>query len=120
LSDSRVSEEGKKIRVLQVDDDSSLLDISNCAREMLLEPTKYLAQNLVDEVIGMIKVSNRIKIINNVHDGIWINADKTFRVFINLLEKAIYAIPDRGLVEINSCQLKDSIEINLQTLCGYS
>ena len=93
--------------------DKIIDDLLDYSREMHLELTKYLAHNLVDEAIGVIKVPDRIKIINNVHQGIWIwvNADKMLRVFINLLKNAIDAISDRGLVEINSCQLKDCVEI---------
>ena len=71
--------------------DKIIDDLLDYSREMHLELTKYLAHNLVDEAIGVIKVPDRIKIINNVHQGIWIwvNADKMLRVFINLLQKPI-------------------------------
>jgi len=93
--------------------DKIINDLLDYSREIHLEPTKYLANILVDEAIGMIKVPDRIQIINNVQEEIWIwvNADKIMRVFINLIKNAIDAIPEKGTIKITSCQTKNNMKI---------
>ncbi len=93
--------------------DKIINDLLDYAREMHLELTKCVAHALVDEAIGMIKVPDRIQIINNVQGEtwIWVNADKMMRVFINLLKNAIDAIPEKGTLTITSCQTRDCVEI---------
>ena len=87
-----------------------LLDYS---REMHLELTKYSAHTLVDEAIHMIKVPERIQIVNNVYEEtlIWVNPDKIMRVFINLIKNAIDAMPQKGTLTITNRQTKDNVEI---------
>jgi signal transduction histidine kinase len=75
--------------------------------------TKYAAHTLVDEAIRLIKIPDRIQIINNVPDTIWIrvNTDKMMRVFINLIKNAIDAMPEKGTLTITSCQTRDYLKI---------
>jgi signal transduction histidine kinase len=93
--------------------DNIINDLLDYSREMHLELTKYLTNILVDEAIGMIKVPDRIQIINNVQEEIWIwvNADKMMRVFINLIKNAIDAIPEKGTIIITSCQTRNYMKI---------
>ncbi len=93
--------------------DSIINDLLDYSREMHLELTKYLANNLVDEAIGMIQVPERIQIINNVPDTIWIwvNADKMMRVFINFINNGIDAIPEKGTLIMTSCQTRNYMKI---------
>jgi signal transduction histidine kinase len=67
----------------------------------------------VDEALGMIKVPDRIQIINKVHKGaiIWVDPDKITRVFINLVKNAIDAIAEKGTIEIKTHQTRDNVEI---------
>jgi len=93
--------------------DKIINDLLDYAREMHLELIKYDARKLVDEAIRMIQVPDRIQIVNNVDEEIWIwvNADKMMRVFMNLIKNAVDAMPEKGTLKISSCQTKDSIEI---------
>ena len=93
--------------------DKIINDLLEYAREMHLELTKYEAHTLVNEAIGTIKVPDRIQIVNHVDEEVWIwvNADKMMRVFVNLIKNAVDAMPEKGTLEISSCQTKDSIEI---------
>jgi PAS domain S-box-containing protein len=93
--------------------DKIINDLLEYAREMHLELTKYEAHALVDEAIRTIKVPDQIQILNHVQEEtwVWVNADKMMRVFINLIKNAIDAIPEKGKLEISSCQTKDSVEI---------
>jgi PAS domain S-box-containing protein len=93
--------------------DKIINDLLDYAREMHLELTKYAAHTLVDEAIRLIKIPDRIQIINNVPDTIWIrvNTDKMMRVFINLIKNAIDAMPEKGTLTITSCQTRDYLKI---------
>ena len=88
-------------------------DLLDYSRKMRLELTKYAAHTLVDEATRMIQVPDRIRIVNHVHEEtqIWVDADKMMRVFINLIKNAIDATPDKGTVEISSCQTRDHVKI---------
>jgi len=93
--------------------DKIINDLLEYAREMHLERTETTLPTLVDAAIRMIYVPNRIQILNHVHEEttIRVDADKIMRIFINLIKNAIDAIPQKGTLEINSCQTKDYIEI---------
>ncbi len=93
--------------------DSIINDLLDYSREIHLEQTKYVTKILVDEAIGMIQVPERIQIINNVPDTIWIwvNADKMMRVFINFINNGIDAIPEKGIITITSCQTRNYMKI---------
>ena len=94
--------------------DKIINDLLEYSREMHLELTKYSAHTLVDETLKTIKVPSRLKIVNNVQkeDLIWVNADKMLRVFENLVKNAIDAMPEKGTLEISSCQRNDGVEID--------
>ena len=93
--------------------DKIINDLLDYSREMHLELTKYLAHTLVDEAIGVIKVPDRIQILNLVQEEIWIcvNVDKMMRVFINLIKNAIDAMPENGTLKITSFQTTDYLKI---------
>jgi signal transduction histidine kinase len=93
--------------------DKIINDLLDYSREMHLELTKYAAHTLMEEAIGMIQVPDRIQIINHVQEEtlIWVNADKMMRVFINLIKNAIDAMPEKGTLEISSCQTRACVEI---------
>jgi signal transduction histidine kinase len=93
--------------------DKIINDLLDYAREMHLELTKYGARTLVDEATRTIQVPDRIKIVNHVDEevGIWVNVDKMMRVFVNLIKNAVDAMPEKGTLEISSCQTKDHVEI---------
>jgi PAS domain S-box-containing protein len=94
--------------------DKIINDLLDYSREMHLELTKHATHTLVVEALRMIQVPDRIQIINNVQEDtlIWVNADKLMRVFINLIKNAVDAIPEKGTLEISSCQTKDCVEIS--------
>ncbi len=93
--------------------DSIINDLLDYSREMHLELKKYVANVLVNEAIEMIKVPDRIEIINNIQEEIWIwvNADKMMRVFINFINNGIDAIPEKGTITITSCQTRNYMKI---------
>ena len=94
--------------------DKIINDLLDYAKEMHLELTKYAAHTLVDKAIGMIQVPDRIQIVNRVLEEtlIWVDTDKIMRVFENLIKNAIDAMPEKGTVEISSCQTRDYVAIS--------
>ncbi len=94
--------------------DKIINDLLEYSKEMNLERSKYEAYTLVEEALRMVKVPDRIQRTNNVQKAIWIwvNADKMMRVFINLIKNAVDAMPQKGALEIRSCQTKDAMEIS--------
>jgi PAS domain S-box-containing protein len=93
--------------------DKIINDLLDYSREMHLELTKYSAYALVNDTLEMLKVPDRIKIVNRVQqdDWIWVNTDKMLRVFINLVKNSIDAMPEKGTLEISSCQRNNCVEI---------
>jgi signal transduction histidine kinase len=61
----------------------------------------------------MIYIPDRIQILNHVHEEtkITVDADKIIRIFVNLIKNAIDAIPEKGTLEISSCQTKNAVKI---------
>lgn len=88
-------------------------DLLDYSREMKLKLIKYAAHPLIDEAVRMIQVPDRIQIVNHVDEEvcIWVDADKMIRVFINLIRNAIDAMPEKGTIEITSCQRNNFVEI---------
>ncbi len=93
--------------------DKIINDLLDYSREMRLELTKYKAHTLVKDALGMIQIPDRIQIVNHVQEDawIWVNPDKMMRVFINLIKNAVDAIPEKGTVEISSCQAGDMVKV---------
>jgi PAS domain S-box-containing protein len=90
-----------------------ITDLLDYAREMHLKLIRFAARPLVNDAARMIQVPDRIQIVNQIDEDIWIwvDAGKMIRVFINLLQNAIDAIPENGTIEITGCQRSDRVEI---------
>ncbi len=113
ISETQLNEMLEIIDKAIVHSDSIINDLLDYSREMHLELTKYVANILVDEAIKMIKVPDRILIINNIKEEtwIWVNAEKIMRVFINLIKNATDAIPEKGTITIKSSQTINYVKI---------
>ncbi len=88
-------------------------DLLDYSRQMQLELTETETSALLNEAIQMIQVPDRIQIVNHVLEETWVrvDADKMMRVFINLIKNAIDAMPEKGTLEIRSCQIGENVEI---------
>jgi PAS domain S-box-containing protein len=93
--------------------DRIINDLLDYSREMHLQFIKNNARKLVAEALEMIQIPERIQINNNIQEEtwIWVNPDQIARVFINLIKNAIEAIPEKGKIDLSSCQTKDNVEI---------
>ncbi len=88
-------------------------DLLDYSREIHLELTESEPCALLNEAMRMIQVPDRIQILNHVLGETWfrVDADKMMRVFINLIKNAIDAMPEKGTLEITSCQRAGKVEI---------
>jgi PAS domain S-box-containing protein len=93
--------------------DKIINDLLEYAREMHLELTESTLPTLLEAAVRMIYIPDRIQILNHVHEEtkITVDADKIIRIFVNLIKNAIDAIPEKGTLEISSCQTKDAVRI---------
>ena len=89
-------------------------DLLYYSREMRLELSECEPRKLVEEATRMIQVPDRIQIVNKVLEETKVKVDtyKIMRVFINLIKNAIDAMPEKGMVEIESCIAKGNLEIS--------
>ena len=89
-------------------------DLLDYSREMHLEITDNRLSTLLEDTIRVIQVPDRIQIVNRVlaETHIMVDADKMMRVFVNLINNAIDAMPDKGGLEITCRQTRDNVEIS--------
>jgi len=89
-------------------------DLLDYSREMHLEFTNNRLSTLLEDTIRVIQVPDRIQVVNRVLDEtrIMVDSDKMMRVFVNLINNAIDAMPDKGRLDITCCQTRDNVEIS--------
>jgi PAS domain S-box-containing protein len=84
------------------------------SREIDLEISECSPKALLDYVLLMIQIPDKIKIVDGTLDEptIWVDTNKMERVFINLIKNAIDAMPEKGKLEIRSCQRGENVEFS--------
>ncbi|MCJ7762510.1 ATP-binding protein [Candidatus Bathyarchaeota archaeon] len=94
--------------------DKIIGDLQDYAREMRLELANCSPRSILKEALALVRVPNRVKIIDNTLDKPVIKADKTkiARVFINIIKNAIDAMPEGGTLQIKSVQTNGNVEIS--------
>jgi PAS domain S-box-containing protein len=89
---------------------SSLLEYS---AEIRLEIEQSSPKELIDYVLLMAQVPERVKVVDrtNYEPIIWIDVNKMERVFLNLIKNAFDAMPTRGILKISSKHVGENVEI---------
>jgi PAS domain S-box-containing protein len=89
---------------------ASLLEYSS---EIRLEIEQCSAKKLLDYVLLMAEVPERIRLVDHTHyePVIWVDVNKMERVFLNLIKNAFDAIPAEGKVEVSSKLVGGNVEI---------
>jgi signal transduction histidine kinase len=89
---------------------NSLLEYSS---EIRLEIEQCSAKELLDYVLLMAQVPERIRVIDQTEyePTIWIDVNKMERVFLNLIKNAFDAIPERGTLKVSSKRVGENVEI---------
>jgi PAS domain S-box-containing protein len=111
--------DSREIEMLEIIDKSvvhankiiaSLLEYSG---EIRLEIEQCSAKELLDYVLLMAQVPERIRVIDRTRyePVIWVDVNKMERVFLNLIKNAFDAIPAGGKVEVNSKLVGENVEI---------
>jgi PAS domain S-box-containing protein len=89
-----------------------IFNLLEYSKEITLEIEEVTPKTLLDYVLLMIQVPNHIKIHDSTQSKpvIWVDTNKMERVFMNLIQNAIDAMPEQGTLEIASRDLGDSVE----------
>jgi PAS domain S-box-containing protein len=92
--------------------DNIVNDLLDYSREMHLEFEEFSLKSLIDYVLLMLKLPSGVKIKQDIQGNatIWVDANKIQRVFVNLINNAIEAMPNGGELEISSCQNGENID----------
>ncbi len=88
---------------------NNLLEYS---REITLEIEECTPKSLIDYVLLMLQKPDRIKIHDQTQDypTLWVDSNKMERVFINLINNAIDAMPEGGTLVVSSNQVGENVE----------
>ena len=95
------------------DCDATIRDLSEFAAEFQLSLTEATPQSIVRNALGAVKVPGMIAVrdLSEDHPTFRVDADKLRRVFINLIENAIDAMPEGGTLTISTKQSDGDAEI---------
>jgi PAS domain S-box-containing protein len=93
-----------------------IFNLLEYSKEITLEIEEVTPKTLLDYVLLMIQVPNHIKIHDCTQSKpvIWVDTNKMERVFMNLIQNAIDAMPEQGTLEIASRDLGDSVEFTFK------
>jgi PAS domain S-box-containing protein len=88
-------------------------DLLEYSREMKLDLTETNAKTVLERSLSTIKFSSKIKVVDvsGRQPKIIVDQAKMCRVFINIIQNAIDAMPEGGTIAITSRKLKDNLEI---------
>ncbi len=94
--------------------DKIIGDLQEYSREMHVELEKCSSRSLLQEALTLVRVPDRVKLVDNTLDEPLIKADKTkmIRVFINIIRNAVDAMPEGGTLHIASVQKDGNVEIS--------
>jgi PAS domain S-box-containing protein len=95
------------------DCDATIRDLSEFAAEFQLSLTEATPQLIVRSALGAVKVPGMIAVrdLSEDHPTFRVDADKLRRVFINLIENAIDAMPGGGTLTISTKESDGEAEI---------
>jgi len=94
--------------------DKIISDLQDYAREMQLELVDCSPRAIMQEALTVVRIPDRVKLIDSTLDAPLIRADKTkmARVFINIIRNAVDAMPEGGTLQIKSIQKNGNVEIS--------
>jgi PAS domain S-box-containing protein len=82
------------------------------SKEISLEIEECTPRSLIDYVLLMTQIPKHVKIHDRTEDQptMWVDSNKMERVFINLINNAIDAMPKPGTLDITSQQVGENVE----------
>jgi signal transduction histidine kinase len=95
--------------------DAIIRDLSEYSAEIQLKLADATPNSITRDAIGAIKVPRNVKVRNLSEDQptLRVDPDRMKRLFINLIENAIGAMPQGGTLMISSRLWNDTVEIAL-------
>jgi sensor domain CHASE-containing protein/nitrogen-specific signal transduction histidine kinase len=98
-------------------------DLLEYSRKIQLRYVDTTTKTLVKEALSLVSIPENIKLIDLTENEIEIavDSDKMKRVFVNLINNAIEAMPKGGSLTIKSTRVADGVKITFSdTGCGMS
>ncbi len=86
------------------------------AREITVEIEECTPKSLIDYVLLITQIPVNVKIHDHTEDKptMWLDANKMERVFINLIQNAVDAMPQGGALEITSEQKGENVDFTFK------
>ncbi len=93
--------------------DKIIKDLLDYARNMHLELQVNSVHNVLTDALAMVRIPENVNVINTVSEEptFTIDKNKIERVFINLVNNAVDAMPNGGTITINCKQSNDIVDI---------
>lgn len=94
--------------------DKIINDLLDYAREMYLELQVQQVQEILMDALALVGVPEKVNVVNSISDGITIRMDKNKmeRVFINLINNGVDAMPKGGTMTISCKRVNSRVEIS--------
>jgi len=113
---------GKVAQMLQVIEENIensnkiINDLLEYSRELHLELTESNAKSIAREALALVKAPRSIRVVDSSEGEpkVAVDADKMMRVFVNLIQNAIDAMPDGGTLTIMSRKMDGNLEIGFR------
>jgi PAS domain S-box-containing protein len=95
--------------------DKIITDLLEYSRETHLDLRETDAKSITKDALAHTKIPAKIRIVDSTHNHpkILVDAEKMRRVFINLINNAVDAMPKRGTLKIASRKSDGNLEITL-------
>jgi len=90
-------------------------DLLDYSREIHLDLKESQPSKLIFDALAMANVPERVKIVSNLPEEqhLKVDPDKIERVFINLMKNAVDAMPNGGIITIDSVEASGNLKISI-------
>jgi signal transduction histidine kinase len=90
-----------------------ITDLLEYSREIKLENTKTTPRAIANEALSLVRIPSNIQVLNATQEEpqIFVDSEKMKRVFVNIIQNAVDAMPKGGKLTITSKERNDNLEI---------
>jgi PAS domain S-box-containing protein len=120
MEQSKLSKEGKEMLQLITEgverSDRIIKDLLDYSREIHLELTETDVRSITKDAVAHLKIPSVVRFVNSTENEpkMRLDSEKMRRVFLNLLQNAIDAMPDGGTLTITSKIAHPNLEISFK------
>jgi len=117
---SRLSEGGKEMLQLIQEDirrsDKIINDLVEYSKEPHLEPSQTNMKSITEDALAEVKFPKGIRVVNSTkkQPAMMLDTDKMRRVFVNIVQNAVDAMPNGGTLTIASTRSGDNVRITFR------